>query len=73
MIKPSILNKLKADKRNKLSVKEVNRFYVKVPDLEAHTQHPHGEICGIGHSVHPTIIEKIHELVGAGEIQYHRY
>ena len=68
VIKPSILNKLKADKENKdVEIKEVKRFYVKVPGLQAHSNHPSGEICGIGQTVDPSIIEKIHELVAAGK------
>lgn len=68
VIKPSILNKLKADRENKdAQIKEIKRFYVKVPYLEAHTNHPSGEVCGVGQAVDPSIIEKIHELVAAGE------
>ena len=45
VIKPSILNKLKADRENKdAQIKEIKRFYVKVPYLEAHTNHPSGQV-----------------------------
>ena len=77
------MSKLKADRENKdAQVKEIKRFYVKVPDLEAHTNHPSGEVCGIGQAVDSSIIEKIHELVAASEthtvnytnkIQYIKY
>ena len=40
---------------------------MKVPGLQAHTSHPNGEICGIGRAVDPSMIEKIYELVAAGE------
>lgn len=59
---------MKADRENKdTQIKEVKRFYVKVPGLQAHTSHPNGEVCGIGQAVDPSIIEKIYELVAAGE------
>ncbi len=68
VIKPSVLSKLKIDKEtNEIQIKKIKRFYVKVPDLQTHTNYPNGEVCGIGNGVHPTIIEKIHELVSAGE------
>lgn len=68
VIKPSILKKLKADRENKdAQIKEVKRFYVKVPGLQVHTSHPNGEVCGIGQAVDPSIIEKIYELIAAGE------
>jgi hypothetical protein len=68
VIKPSVLSKLKIDKEaNETQIKKIQRFYVKVPDPQTHTNHPNGEVCGIGNGVHPTIIEKIHELVSAGE------
>ena len=40
---------------------------MKVPGLQAHTNHPNGEVSGIGQAVDPSIIEKIYELVAAGE------
>ena len=59
---------MKADRENKdAQVKEIKRFYVKVPDLVAHTNHPSGEVCGVGQAVDSSIIEKIHEPVAAGE------
>lgn len=68
VIKPSLLNKLKIDKaHNEAQIKKIKRFFVKVPNQQAHTNHPHGEVCGISNGVHPLIIEKIHELVAAGE------
>ena len=68
IIKPSILNKLKTDKENKdVEIKEVKRFYVKVPGLQVHSNHPSGDICCIGQTVDPSIIEKIHELLPAGK------
>ena len=68
VLKLSVLNKLKGDKEtNEAQIKKLQRFYVKVPDLKAHPNHPNGEVSGIGNAVNPTIIEKIHELVATGE------
>ena len=70
IIKPSALEKLKADKDNPdVKINEIKRFYVKVPDVQAHANHPKGDVCGIGLSVHPSIIEKIYELVAAGTVE----
>ena len=58
VIKPSILNKLKADKEKKdVEIKELKRFCVKVPGLQAHSNHPSREICGIGQTVDSSITE----------------
>ena len=62
----TIIPKLKADRENK-DAKEIKRFYVKVPALVAHTNHPSGEVCGVGQAVDFSILEKNHELVAAGE------
>ena len=59
---------MKADRENKdAQAKEIKMFYVKVPDLVAHTNHPSGEVYGVGQAVDSSIIEKNHELVAAGE------
>jgi hypothetical protein len=53
---------LKVDKEtNEAQIKKIERFYVKVPDLKAHTNHTNGEVSGIGNAVNPTIIEKVHK------------
>jgi hypothetical protein len=61
---------LKVDKEtNEAQIKKIERFYVKVPDLKAHTNHTNGEVSGIGigNAVNPTIIEKVHKHVATGE------
>lgn len=50
-----------------MQVTETQRYYIKVPQLKAHTNHPNGKVCGIGRKVDPSILERIHELVGAGK------
>ena len=60
-------SKLKSDKETNETNKENKVVYVKVLDLRTYTNHPKGEVCGIGNGFHPTIIEIIHELVSAGE------
>ena len=62
-----ILTRLRQDLNDRKAVKTATKYYVSLPSEEAHHKsHKTGGMHAMAQRVHPKVIMKIHELVGAG-------
>lgn len=62
-----MLTRLRQDLTNGKAVKTATKYYVSLPAEEAHHKsHKTGGMHAMAQRVHPKVIMKIHELVGAG-------
>ena len=67
------LTRLRQDLNDGKAVKTVTKYYVSLPSEEAHHKsHKTGGMHAMAQRVHPKVIMKIHELVGAGIYQKYR-
>ena len=72
MLKEQKLKQLKAALTNNKSVLTTKKYFVSLPDQEAHQKsHPTGPIAGVAQRMHPEISKKIESLVREGTTDGH--